>query len=45
MDKADGDEVRTKELIGKLIGLNQFAALVDVMTKGYQQGELDKDGL
>lgn len=44
MDKADGDEVRTKELIGKLIG-NQFAALVDVITKGYQQGELDKDGL
>lgn len=45
MDKAPGDEVRTKELICKLIVLNQFVALVPVVTKGYGQRDLDKEGL
>lgn len=45
MDKADGDKVRTKELICKLIALNQFVALVPVITKGYGQRDLDKEGL
>lgn len=45
MDKADGDKVRTKELICKLIVLNQFVALVAVITKGYGQRDLDKEGL
>lgn len=45
MDKADGDEVRTKELICKLIALNQFVALAPVITKGYGQRDLDKEGL
>lgn len=45
MDKADGDKVRTKELICKLIVLNQFVALVPVITKGYGQRDLDKEGL
>lgn len=41
MDKADGDEVRTKELICKLIALNQFVALAPVITKGYGQRDLE----
>lgn len=45
MDKADGDKVRTKELICKLMVLNQFVALVPVITKGYGQRDLDKEGL
>ena len=45
MDKADGDKVRTKELICKLIVLNQFVALVPVITKGYVHRDLDKGGL
>lgn len=37
MDKADGDKVRTKELICKLMVLNQFVVLVPIITKGYGQ--------
>lgn len=44
IDKADGDKVRTKELICKLIVLNQFVALVPVITKGYGQRDLDEAG-
>lgn len=44
MDKADGDGVRTKELICKLIVLNQFVALVPVITKGYGHRDLDRAG-
>lgn len=44
-DKADGDEIGTKELICKLMVLNQFVALVPVITKGYGQRDLDKEGL
>lgn len=43
--QADGDKVRTKELICKLIVLNQFVALAPVNTKGYGQRDLDKEGL
>lgn len=45
MDKADEDKVRTKEVICKLIVLNQFVALVPVITKGYGQRDLDKEAL
>lgn len=45
MDEDDGDRVRTKELICKLMVLNQFVALVPAMTKGYGQRDLDKEGL
>lgn len=45
MDKADVDEVRTKELICKLIVPNQFYALVPLTTKGFGQRDLDKESL
>lgn len=45
MAKADGDKVRTEEPICKLIVLNQFVALAPVLTKGYGQRDLDKEGL
>lgn len=42
--QADGDKVRTKELICKLIGPNQFVAVVAANTKGCGQRDLDKEG-
>lgn len=41
--QADGDKVRTKELICKLIVPNQFVAAVGANTKGYGQRDLDKE--
>lgn len=42
--QADGDNVRTKELICKLILPNQFVAVEATDTKGYEQRDLDKEG-
>lgn len=42
MDRLIGDKVRTKEVICKLIALNQFVALAAINTKEYGQRDLDK---